>query len=381
MALTLLASNNASSVLAAGISASATTLTVNTGTGALFPIPVASASYFKLTLIDAATGTLTEIVHVTAVSGDVFTVSRGQEGTTARIWSANDIAANMFTSGTLAALLQTNNYLSEIKAAGTAAVSAAVANLGLGTGLSGIVGSIRNAVMSIAAASASATFTADELIVETPTGTQYRLNSFSKSINVTTVGAGGMDVALSTTAYVAIYAIYNPTTGASALLGVLSTTSVTSLYSGTAMPAGYTASALVSIWLVSSSQLSAGYQVDREVFCTNQAMLAGNAATTTPAVATYATAAFPIGTKTISGYITVTAAASQTAEVWLLGRPTLNQGQRAAINGLSISSGGIGQTFLFSRQPISTTQILYYAAYGSTASSFAFGLNLTGYSF
>lgn len=105
MALQLLAANNAQSVLAAGISASATSLTLNTGTGALFPSPVSGTSFFKLTLIDAATGSLTEIVHVTARAGDVFTIQRGQEGTVPRAWSANDIAANMMTAGTLSYIL------------------------------------------------------------------------------------------------------------------------------------------------------------------------------------------------------------------------------------------------------------------------------------
>lgn len=105
MALSLLAANNAQTVLAAGISSTATSLTVNTGTGTLFPSPVAGTSFFKLTIIDAATGTLTEIVHVTARNGDVFTIQRGQEGTVPRAWSANDIAANMMTAGTLSYLL------------------------------------------------------------------------------------------------------------------------------------------------------------------------------------------------------------------------------------------------------------------------------------
>ena len=105
MALQLLAANNAQSVLAAGISASATSLTLNTGTGALFPSPVSGTSFFKLTLIDAATGSLTEIVHVTARAGDVFTIQRGQEGTVPRAWSANDIVANMMTAGTLSYIL------------------------------------------------------------------------------------------------------------------------------------------------------------------------------------------------------------------------------------------------------------------------------------
>lgn len=105
MALTLLAANNAQTVLAAGISSTATSLTVNAGTGTLFPSPVAGKSFFKLTIIDAATGSLTEIVHVTALAGDVFTIQRGQEGTVQRAWSANDIVANMMTAGTLSYIL------------------------------------------------------------------------------------------------------------------------------------------------------------------------------------------------------------------------------------------------------------------------------------
>lgn len=105
MALSLLAANNAQTVLAAGISSTATSLTVNTGTGKLFPSPVTGTSFFKLTIIDAATGSLTEIVHVTARNGDVFTIQRGQEGTVPRAWSANDIAANMMTAGTLSYIL------------------------------------------------------------------------------------------------------------------------------------------------------------------------------------------------------------------------------------------------------------------------------------
>lgn len=105
MALSLLAANNAQTVLAAGISSTATSLTVNNGTGNIFPSPSAGTSFFKLTIIDAATGSLTEIVHVTDRTGDVFTIQRGQEGTVPRAWSANDIAANMMTAGTLSYIL------------------------------------------------------------------------------------------------------------------------------------------------------------------------------------------------------------------------------------------------------------------------------------
>ncbi|MEH4660208.1 hypothetical protein [Phytobacter diazotrophicus] len=104
MIMTLIAANNAQSVLAAGINASATSLNLSTGTGSLFPSSVSGENYFKLPLIDAATEQLNEIVHITARSGDSLTIVRGQEGTTARAWSANDIAANMMTAGSLSIL-------------------------------------------------------------------------------------------------------------------------------------------------------------------------------------------------------------------------------------------------------------------------------------
>ena len=147
MALQLLAANNAQSVLAAGISASATALTLNTGTGALFPSPVSGTSFFKLTLIDAATGQISEIVHVTAKSGDVLTIVRGQEGTAARSWSANDIAANMLTAGTILLLAQLESPAftgtptaptapagtNTTQIANTAFIQAAITALSLGT--------------------------------------------------------------------------------------------------------------------------------------------------------------------------------------------------------------------------------------------------------
>ncbi|ASG62927.1 hypothetical protein CEW81_06090 [Kluyvera genomosp. 3] len=177
MSLTLLASNNASTVLASSINASATTLTVNTGTGALFPSPVSGASFFKLTLIDAATGQLTEIVHVTARTGDVMTIERAQEGTAARAWSANDIAANMLTAGTMQlyaqkdqALLIANN-LSEIAAGGPAAVAATLSNLDLGDA-NGYVGRK----------------IAEQWITSSKTVT---LNPLTKRIKVTLTGGGG----------------------------------------------------------------------------------------------------------------------------------------------------------------------------------------------
>jgi hypothetical protein len=68
--------NNASSILAAGIDAVATSLTVAAGEGARFP-----ASNFHITIED-------EILLCTTRTGDVLTVTRAQEGTAAAAHAA-----------------------------------------------------------------------------------------------------------------------------------------------------------------------------------------------------------------------------------------------------------------------------------------------------
>ena len=106
----LLFANNAQSTLAAPISASATTCTLATGTGAKFPNPTTGQA-FKMTFTDAATGLLDEIVLCTARSADVCTIVRGQEGTTAQSWLAGDLASNYFTAGAASSFQQTGNAL------------------------------------------------------------------------------------------------------------------------------------------------------------------------------------------------------------------------------------------------------------------------------
>ena len=80
-------SNNAASTLASGITSGATSLTVASGQGSLFPA-LGVADYFYCTLANVAGAV--EIVQVTARSTDTFTVVRGLDGTTAAAWSAGD---------------------------------------------------------------------------------------------------------------------------------------------------------------------------------------------------------------------------------------------------------------------------------------------------
>ena len=84
-----LLTNNATTTLAATLTNVATSLTVNTGDGAKFPNPVAS-EYFYATLSNTV-GTSIEIVKVTARATDVFTIVRGQDGTTGTAFIIGDL--------------------------------------------------------------------------------------------------------------------------------------------------------------------------------------------------------------------------------------------------------------------------------------------------
>lgn len=163
MANLFIFANNATSSLAAPISGGSLSLTVQAGAGALFPNPSAGQQ-FSLTLVDAATGLLNEIVYCTARTGDTMTIVRAQEGTVALSWLAGDLVANLLTAGQMGAMVQvvTVNPNRIITASGafTTLTSDAFGRIGLlrtgGVGVSSTV--------LPAGASAGHTYTYDDLV-------------------------------------------------------------------------------------------------------------------------------------------------------------------------------------------------------------------------
>lgn len=96
-------SNNSSSLIASGIIAGDGQVTLSSGEGALFPSPTGT-DYCVCTLEDVA-GNL-EIVHMTARSGDICTITRAREGTTARAFASGSRFELRVTKGVLDSLLQ-----------------------------------------------------------------------------------------------------------------------------------------------------------------------------------------------------------------------------------------------------------------------------------
>ncbi|NDC87964.1 MAG: hypothetical protein EB075_04020, partial [Bacteroidetes bacterium] len=98
-------SNNAQTTLASGITASATSITV--ANGSVFPA-LTPGDHTYVTLEDLS-GNL-EIVKVTAISSNTLTVTRGQDGTTARAFSQGDFAQLRVTAALLNDLADESGY-------------------------------------------------------------------------------------------------------------------------------------------------------------------------------------------------------------------------------------------------------------------------------
>jgi hypothetical protein len=91
--------NNAATYLAFGITNTATTMQVSANAGNLFPNPT-GGDYFYVSLISLS-GPIIEIVKCTARNGDIFTIERGQEGTTPLYWNTGDNVQLRITAASL----------------------------------------------------------------------------------------------------------------------------------------------------------------------------------------------------------------------------------------------------------------------------------------
>ena len=103
MVMAVLLTNNARSTLLNGINALQTEIRLRAGGGNTFPTITATGQWFPITIEDSL-GNI-EIMRVIARSGDVFTVKRAQEGTTAKSFSANDVVELRLTVGAMQELV------------------------------------------------------------------------------------------------------------------------------------------------------------------------------------------------------------------------------------------------------------------------------------
>ncbi|HDL7940994.1 TPA: hypothetical protein PXP85_002813 [Yersinia enterocolitica] len=245
--------------------------------------------------------------------------------------------------------------------------------------LTGVVGTSRNAKMSVTSVSATATFTADELIVQTSIGgRQYKLTSFSKTINLATTGVGGMDTGtVPANGFVALYAIYNPTTQISALLAVNASSVVApEVYGGSNMPAGYTASALVSVFPTSSSQLAPVIQQGRRVSIVGASILSGSGAPSS--LAALAITVIPLNTTLIRMSATVGIIANDTTGVLEVAASAALVGAKRISLGAAGTGGTLSTTSYMEMPVADNSRNIYWRVQSANIS---YGLTTMGYEF
>jgi hypothetical protein len=243
-----------------------------------------------------------------------------------------------------------------------------------------VIGTVRNLAMTVAAASATATVTADEIVVGGALGGQkYVLPSFNKSINLATVGVnagvGGMDTGTApASSFVGIYAIFNPTTGTAALLGV-SANAVTlpNVYGGANMPAGYTASALLTVVPTNaSSQFSPCVVRDRSVDFNGSSILSTSTTAASPTIVN--NLVVPLNAQNCSGFMQIGNSAAASVAMALLSSSAGTGTQSIALT--LNASGSIASPF--SKLKITVGQRVFYTA-SSSAGMPTFSAQVTSY--
>ncbi|WP_260687680.1 hypothetical protein [Pseudomonas sp. AO-1] len=237
-----------------------------------------------------------------------------------------------------------------------------------------LIGSVRNLRGSVAAASATMQFLADEVVLKASLGgLTYVIANFNKTINLASVGAGGMDVGVApVSGWVAIYIAYNPALPMSGnnpmLLGKDATSALQpEAYSGLNMPAGYAASALIAVLPTNSSRLIPPVRVmDRDTYYYNGAYSGAIASVSSGFTSVSIPAAVPINARLFTPNISISSggAGNLSAAIAPTSLGVGSPGYSAAA-GYAASAGSGVLIAQLSPIPIATPQTTFLTANGS----------------
>ena len=214
-------------------------------------------------------------------------------------------------------------------------------------------------------------------------GTSYFGSNLTLSFNGATTGANGMDAgAPPTSSTLYIYAIFDPTSMTWATLGTTSG-SGSYTYTGSMMPAGYTASGLIWAGITDGSgNIQKFYQYQNQIDIVRQTAVSNSAPT----------GSAPYSSVSISGIVPVNA---QTI-YGVAGSPILS-GIRLALCGNSAGVGeilyytgngpsqigpdGFGSAFPFYNLFLNTSQLFYLRTAASAGASSAYRVDISGFTF
>lgn len=170
-------------------------------------------------------------------------------------------------------------------------------------GINELIGATRNLLGSAAGSSKLASWTADQVVAgNSLSGAVFVGPSLTLSFNGAGTGAGGMDTGSTpTSADLYIYAIYNPATNTWNVLGTTAGSGAT-VYGGSHLPSGYTASCL--IWAGKtdgSGNILAFTQYDREIGIAQATAISSGTATSWASVSI--SSIVPVCARSVGGLI------------------------------------------------------------------------------
>jgi hypothetical protein len=257
-------------------------------------------------------------------------------------------------------------------------------NPGAGLALNSIIAASRDSHASLLTAGTTVTFAAGQIVVGTALGGQtVLLTNFSQSVNLSTVGAGGMDVGTApVSGYVTVYAMYNPSTGAKTAIACNVTTSNGDTYTGANAPSGYTLSLrLAMVPTNGSSQFVAFTLTDRTVVYPDVTVLSTTATAATP-TSLSVSSAIPPNVKFCHGSVSFNNSNGGSVAMNMALYPSSSTALvgRKLFQGQITLAGGSADGGPFENLMVTTSQTIYYTA-GSSLATPQFVITITGFTF
>ncbi|MBN3811708.1 hypothetical protein [Paraburkholderia sp. Ac-20347] len=231
-------------------------------------------------------------------------------------------------------------------------------------------GGFLNLTSNAATGATTATWTADEMPVATALGgVRYLIPSFSGTLNLAATGIGGMDTGTATaSSFIAVYAAYNPSTGASGVFAqVVGASAAPLVYGGANRPSGYTATRLISIVPTNTTvgQFSAFAQTDRAIMVNSATILSGTTSSASSSFAAVTLTSIPYSARAVRITGGQTNSAASNSHLYIAQN---SSGVGGLDFGLNTAAGG-GVTQPNSTIPVNTPRTLYWQAFTSSSSN------------
>jgi len=206
----------------------------------------------------------------------------------------------------------------------------------------GLIGDSRNLVGDVNAAGTQCVFTADQIIVGSSVGGMLGVvSNFNSTFTLSASGLNGMDNGVvPSSAYVAMYAVKNPVTGASGILGTALAAGAIApvVYGGSSPVVGYTQSALIAVIRAASSLLTSTSVMGKTHTISGAALFGTVTPASSVTAGTLNSSVLPANAKRIRGNISIGISTSGAAANFTVYSTANSTGGKVASDNASANS-------------------------------------------